>query len=361
MKKIAILVLLSVLFFSCKKIAVEKQVEKPVQNIILLIGDGMGIPHIYAGMTAQHGKLSLERCTVVGLQKTYSLSSFITDSGAGGTALACGIKTLNGSIGVNMRGLPAKSILEYAEEHRLSTGLVSTSSITHATPASFIAHQTDRDEYEKIARDFLKTEIDIFIGGGKDHFNRREDNLNLLDSLERKGYQVIDSMKDINYNDDKIACLTAAIHNPSMLDGRGNMFPDAVSAAIQFLSSKKKGFFLMAEGSQIDWEAHDNNTDGVVAEVLDFDRAINIAFDFAKKDGNTLVIITGDHETGGMAVTGGNISEGKVTGAFVTEDHTAEMIPVFAFGPGAELFSGIYENRDIFQKMMKAYGFLPDK
>jgi len=361
MKKFAILIMLSILFFTCKKVAEEKQVEKPVENIILLIGDGMGIPHISAGMTAQHGKLSLERCTNVGLQKTYSLSSYITDSGAGATALACGIKTLNGAVGMNMRGLPVKSILEYAEEHGLSTGLVSTSAITHATPASFIAHETDRDEYENIAGDFLKTEIDIFIGGGKDHFSKREDKLNLLDSLERKGYQVIGSMKDINYENEKIACLTADIHNPSILNGRGNMFPDAVSAAIRFLSSKQKGFFLMAEGSQIDWEAHDKNTDGVVAEMLDFDRAIRIAFDFAEKDGNTLVIITGDHETGGMAVTGGSISEGKVTAAFVTEDHTAEMIPVFAFGPGAELFSGIYENRDIFQKMMKAYDFLPDK
>ena len=139
------------------------------------------------------------------------------------------------------------------------------------------------------------------------------------------------------------------------------MFPDAVAAAIKFLDGKKTGFFMMAEGSQIDWAAHDNNTDGVVAEVLDLDRAINIALDFAQKNGNTLVIITGDHETGGMAVTEGSISDGKVTAAFVTEDHTAEMLPVFAYGPEAELFTGVYENRDIFTKMMEAFGFSKDK
>ncbi len=357
MKRIPILILFSILFFACKKMPEEQKAE----NIILLIGDGMGIPHIYAGMTAQHGKLSLEKCTNVGLQKTYSINSYITDSGAGATAIACGIKTLNGAIGVNMRGLPVKSILEYAEEHGLSTGLVSTSAITNATPASFIAHQASRDDYEDIARDFLKTDIDIFIGGGKDHFDRREDNHNLLDSLERKGYQVITDMKEIKNENAKIACFTAAIHNPSILNGRGNMLPDAVAASIRFLDSKNTGFFMMAEGSQIDWEAHDNNTDGVVAEVIDFDHAINVALDFAKKNGNTLVIVTADHETGGMAITGGSISEGKVTGAFVTEDHTAEMVPVFAFGPGADKFTGIYENRDIFRKMMDVFGFTPDK
>ena len=118
---------------------------------------------------------------------------------------------------------------------------------------------------------------------------------------------------------------------------------------------------MMAEGSQIDWEASDNNSDGVVAEMLDLDNAINIALDFAQKDGSTLVVVTGDHETGGMAITEGSISEGKVTGAFVTEDHTAEMLPVFAYGPKAELFTGVYENRDIFTKMMDAFGFTKDK
>jgi alkaline phosphatase len=357
MKKISILILVLVFSFSCTKVP-EKQ---NVKNIILFIGDGMGVPHIYAGMTAQHGKLSLERCTYVGLQKTYSLNSLITDSGAGGTAIACGIKTLNGSIGVNMKGLAVKSILEYAEKNGLSTGLVATSAITHATPASFIAHQVSREDYEKIAMDFLKTPIDIFIGGGRDHFSLRADSLNLLDSLKNRGYSVLGSINEINNQADKIACFTAAIHNPSELEGRGNMFPDAVAASISFLDSKKTGFFMMAEGSQIDWAAHDNNTEGVVAEVLDLDRAINIALDFAQKDGKTLVIITADHETGGMAVTGGSISDGKVTAAFVTEDHSAEMVPVFAYGPKAELFTGVYENRDIFNKMMEAFGFARDK
>ena len=356
MKKFAILILVPFIFFACKRIPDEK----PVQNIILLIGDGMGIAQIYSGMTANHGTLSLERCTYVGLHKTYSADSYITDSGAGATAFAAGIKTKNNAIAVNASGLPVKTILEYAEEHGLSTGLVATSVITHATPASFIAHQLSRDNYEAIAADFLTSGIDIFIGGGKEDFSVREDSLNLLDSLENRGYQVISDIRDIHYEHGKIACLTAFQHNPSILNGRGNMLPDAVAASIRFLDKKKTGFFLMAEGSQIDWAGHDNSTEGVVAEMLDFDRAVKNAFDFAEKDGNTLVIVTGDHETGGMTIIGGDISAGTVEAAFSTEDHTAVMIPVFAFGPGADKFSGIYENTDIFFKMMSAFGFKPN-
>jgi alkaline phosphatase len=356
MKKFIILILVPFVFFTCKRIPGEES----AQNIILLIGDGMGIAQIYAGMTANHDQLSLERCTYVGLQKTYSADSYITDSGAGVTALACGIKTKNGAIAVDTNGLPVKTILEYAEEHGLSTGLVATCAITHATPAGFIAHELSRDNYEAIAADFLKTDIDIFIGGGKDDFSIREDSLNLIDSLERKGYQVISDIREIHYDHKKIACLTAPQHNPSILNGRGDMFPDAVTASIRFLNNKKTGFFLMAEGSQIDWAAHDNSTEGVVTEMLDFDRGVKNALDFAEKNRNTLVIVTGDHETGGMAITGGDFASGTVEAVFGSEDHTAVIIPVFAFGPGADKFSGIYENTDIFLKMMNAFGFKPD-
>jgi alkaline phosphatase len=138
--------------------------------------------------------------------------------------------------------------------------------------------------------------------------------------------------------------------------GRGDMLPVATEQAIKLLDQQPKGFFMMVEGSQIDWGCHQNNTDYVVTEVLDFDMAVGKALEFAQKDGETLVVITGDHETGGMALTAGDFRTGKVEAVYGTEDHTAVMIPVFAFGPGAELFSGIYENTDIFRKMKEALG-----
>ena len=317
----------------------------------------MGISHIYAGMTTNHGSLYLEKCTHTGLQKTYSANAYITDSGASGTAMAAGVKTKNGMIATDTAGRPVRTILEYAQDNGLSTGLVATSSITHATPASFIAHQPDRSDYEKIAVDFLTGGVDILIGGGKDHFARREDSLNLLDSLRNRGYFVTDDISVISEADKKIACFTADLHNPPVALGREDMLPDATRTAIGFLDRQDTGFFIMVEGSQIDWAAHDNDMKGIIAEMLDFDKAVGVALDFAEKDQNTLVIVTADHETGGMSIVGGDISSGTVKAAFSTEGHSADMVPVFAFGPCAEKFTGIYENTAIFYKMMEAFGF----
>jgi alkaline phosphatase len=340
----------------------EKQ-EKQVKNIVLMIGDGMGLSHIYAAMIANNGHLNLEKCKNTGFIKTHSASDFITDSGASSTAMSTGEKTYNKAIAVNTDTLPLTTILEIAEEHGLATGLVATSSITHSTPATFIAHQDSRYNYEDIAEDFLKTDIDVFIGGGREHFMKRSDSVDLTAELKEKGYKVLfnmDSIKKVTYG--KLAGLTADEHNPHYCDKtgkilRGDMLPDAATTALNILSNNENGFFLMIEGSQIDWGGHENNTDYIIQETLDFDRTIGKVLDFAEKDGNTLVIITADHETGGMSINGGNIKEGTVDAEYTTTNHSGVMVPVFAFGPGSEEFRGIYENSDIFNKMMKAFEF----
>jgi alkaline phosphatase len=333
-----------------------------IKNVILMIGDGMGIPDVYAAMTVSDKPLNIERCNMIGLQKTFSADNYITDSGAAGTALATGNKTKNGAIGMDSQGNRLKSILEIAEEHGLATGLVSTSSITHATPASFIAHQSSRESYEDIAKDFLKTDIDVFIGGGIDHFARRKDKLNLLDSLTLRGYEVDTSLALVlNSKSLKLAGLTAPVHNPYRLKGRGDMLPLSSGKAIEILSKSKKGFFLMIEGSQIDWAGHANVADTLVDETLDFDKAAGVALDFAKADGHTLVVITADHETGGVTITGGDRATHKVKLNFSTKDHTAVMVPVYAFGPGAEKFIGIYDNTEIFKKIMSCFRFVQVK
>jgi alkaline phosphatase len=327
--------------------------SKEIRNVILMIGDGMGLPDVYAAMTVAGAPLNIERCTYTGLQKTYSFDKYITDSGAAGTALATGTKTNNGSIGVGPDGKPVQSVLEIAESNKLATGLVSTSSITHATPASFIAHQSSRGSYEAIASDFLKTDIDCFIGGGINHFGHRKDGLNLLDSLRKRGYEVDTTLNDVlNSKALKIAGLTAKEHNPYRLAGRGDMLPLSAEKAISVLSKNRKGFFLMIEGSQIDWAGHANAADTLIDEVLDFDKTIGKVLDFAEKDGHTLVIITADHETGGVTITGGDIKAKKANLNFSLKDHTAVMVPVYAFGPGAANFTGIYENTDIFRKIV---------
>jgi len=335
-----------------------RNVIPEIKNVILMIGDGMGLPDISAAMTIYGYPFNIEQCSAIGLQKTSSSSNYITDSAAAGTALATGNKTNNGTIGMDALGKSVKSILEIAEEHGLATGLVSTSSITDATPASFIAHQLSRTSYEAIALDFLKTDINVFIGGGYDNFGKRADKLNLLDSLKFRGYEIDTSMDMVMKSASrKLAGLTAPFNNPVRLKGRGDMLPESTSKAIEILSKNKKGFFLMVEGSEIDKVAHQNVADTLIDETLDFDKAVGVALDFAKNDGHTLVVITADHETGGVTITGGDRQAHNVKLEFSTRGHTAVMVPVYVYGPGAEKFIGIYDNTDIFQKILTSYGF----
>lgn len=326
----------------------QKKKPKAPKNIIFMIGDGMGVAQVYAGLTALRDNTNIARCPVTGFVKTFSADDYITDSAAGATAFATGYKTNNGMLSITPDNVWRKTILEEAEAKGLSTGLVATSAITHATPAAFIAHVSSRGSYEDIATFFLKTDIDVFIGGGWNHFAKRADGHNLVDSLVKRNYVIARKLEDVTKaSGPKLAGLLSNEHMPRYSEGRGDMLPVSTAKAIELLSRNKQGFYLMVEGSQIDWGGHANDLNYIVGEVVDFDHAIGKALDFAMKDGETLVIITADHETGGMAITGGDMKQGKVEARFTYGDHSAVMVPLFAFGPGAELFSGIQDNTDI--------------
>lgn len=323
------------------------------KNVIFMIGDGMGTAQIAAAQTANNGKLFLNNFTFSGFSLTHSSEDYVTDSAAGATAMACGVKTYNAAIGVDDNKLPVKSILEKAVDKKVGTGLVSTSAITHATPASFIAHQPHRNMYEEIAADFLKTDIDLFIGGGYDHFTKRKDGRNLVSELRSKGYTVLQDINQIKtIKSGKLAGLTAAEHNGRVAE-RKAMLQLATQTAINVLKTNKNGFFLMVEGSQIDWGGHNNDITYLIEEMLDFDKAIGLVLEFAAKDKNTLVIVTADHETGGLTLNKGNIKKGTITAKFTTGGHTGVMVPIFAFGPGAEQFTGVIDNTDIPKKIQK--------
>ena len=329
---------------------------KSVKNIVLMIGDGMGVGQIFSGIVANKGHLNVENTTHIGFSKTSSSDNYITDSAAGATALAAGVKTYNGAIGVDDDKRPLKTILEIAEEKGLATGLISTSSITHATPASFIAHQPSRKMDEEIAADFLKIDIDVFIGGGRKFFDkeRRKDGRDLLGQLKKNGYSVADDMDGMNkVTSGKLVALLNVGHMPRYTERREMLLP-ATLKALEILNQNKNGFFLMIEGSQIDWGGHENDTGYIVEEMLSFDRTVGKVLEFAQKDGETLVVITADHETGGFSVTKGN-HQGELEGKFVTLGHTPVMVPVFSYGPQSERFKGFYENTQIFFKMMEAW------
>ena len=328
-----------------------------IHNVILMIGDGMGVSQVFAAMSANNDELYIQYAKYIGFQKTKSVDKFTTDSAASGTALATGFKTTYKTIGLDEKGNKVKSILEIASKNDKATALVAVSKITHATPAAFIAHVPLRSQYEDIATFFVSDEIDVFIGGGLDNFIKREDSSNLIPQLEEKGFQVVTTPSALNeIQSGKIAALLAPGHFDKY-PARGEFLVESTKKALEIVSQDKEGFFMMVEGSQIDWACHDNDVGYVIEEMLDFDRAVGEVLKFAERDGHTLVIITGDHETGGMSVHNVDLEKGEIEARFTTGGHSSVMIPVFAYGPGADLFLGVYENTAIFDKMMIAFGF----
>ena len=321
-------------------------------NIILMIGDGMGLTQITSGMYANGNKTSLEEFDYIGLSKTHSLDALVTDSAASGTAMASGIKTLNRTVGIDENNNKQKSILEICKEKNYNVGLVVTSEIVHATPACFYANVPSRYDYEDIALQLSEHNVDLFVGGGKKFFNKRKDKRNLLD--EMTSYTFVDDFEGFkDSSSKKIGFLTYPGEPPPKNLGREPGLDKLTEVSLRKLS-KDKSFFIMIEGSQIDWGGHDNSLKYILSEFKEFDLAIAKALEFAKADGNTLVIVTADHETGGMALSGGNVKRSRVKANFTSGEHTGSMVPVFSYGPYSELFKGIYENTAIFDKMLSA-------
>ncbi|MEO0787052.1 MAG: alkaline phosphatase [Bacteroidota bacterium] len=331
-------------------------------NIILLIGDGMGLTQLSTAYYYGAGTPNFSRFRHIGLHQNQPVGAKITDSAAGATAFSAGIKSYNGAIGVDQDTIPQQTILEWAALAGKRTGVVATSTITHATPASFYAHVFSRNEHEAIALDFLDATVDFAAGGGSKYFGtNRSDGRDILGELEQIGYAVdTTTLPDMAHQNKKHAYLIATDALPKMSEGRGEFLSQATNLALDYLSKDPDGFFLMVEGSQIDWGGHDNDADYVIQEVLDFDQSVGVALDFAERDGNTLVIVTADHETGGLSLSAPEVfGRGDYRGispTFSTGGHSAALVPVLAYGPGAELFTGIYQNSDIYHKMMRVFG-----
>lgn len=341
------------------KEAGKTEIKKPaVKNIILFIGDGMGVAQVYGAMTISKTPLSMESFPYSGFSKTWSANNYITDSGAGATAIACGVKTKNGMIGTRPDSTVVTSITEIVHKKGLATGVLSTCQITHATPASFVAHNVKRSNFEEIASDFLNGTADVFIGGGEDYFRNRKDGKDLAVNLKEMGYDVVYNMEDLkNSGSLKLAGLLAKKDMPQVLKGRQGMLAEMTRKAIETLSRDKDGFFLMVEGSMIDWGASAKDLDYTLAEVIDLDDAVRVAKEFAEKNGETLIVVTADHETGGMYLSGGSIAQKTVTAGFNEKGgHSGIMVPIFSYGPGAEKFSGIHDNTFFMNQFLELLG-----
>lgn len=326
-----------------------KNNDKPskVKNVILLIGDGMGLAQIYAGYTGNFGALNLFRLLNIGFSKTSSFSNYITDSAASGTAMATGKKTHNRSVGVDPVGAPLQSIPDLIAPLGMQSALISSGNITDATPGAFFGHNKERSRYDAIAKDFLQSPVSILIGAGGKHF------LPIREQLQQKGYRFSTSLSALDTVRGSRFIVLADSAGLSMQKGRGDFLVRSFHKATGALAGNKKGFFLMEEGAQIDYGGHANSVPYLTAEMLDFDRLVGEALRFADSNGETLVIVTADHETGGLSLLDGDIKKGYVDGAFSTSDHTAVMVPVFAYGPHSMDFRGVYENTELFDRIMR--------
>ena len=329
--------------------------QKKAKNVILLIGDGMGLAQIQAGLTANYGYSNLMTFKHLGLSRTEAINSDFTDSAAGATAMATGEKTNNRYISVDTNGKKLPSLPEILKKQGITTGIISTGDITDATPAAFYAHQDERSLTQEIAADLVQSPVSILVGSKRKSFTANK-NTTLMAELKAKGFQYSDNLTGFQKatSGKQLVLLDDSVTRRK-LDGRGEMLKTSLLKSIELLSSNKAGFFIMAEGAQIDHGGHSNDLPFLITEQLDFDRVVGEALKFADKDGETLVIVTADHETGGLSLLDASAKSGMVRGNFSTDDHTNIMVPIFTYGPGATNFIGTFNNNEIFNKILKAF------
>ncbi|MBZ0175906.1 MAG: alkaline phosphatase [Candidatus Methanoperedens sp.] len=354
--------------------------HKEVKNIILMVPDGMGLADVTAARIYKNGPdeapLYLETLENIGYQRTYSANSIITDSAAAGSAWACGEKFNNGEICYHVDGRPYNpSILEMAKAEGKATGLVATSTITHATPAVFGAHVKSRNCENEIARQYIEiTGVDLMLGGGVVKFNSTKPDTcgtsgNFIAEAEQKGYQSVYTRAGM---DSAVANGTVKLlglfNNSSMtpeylrISGTTEpRLPEMTSAALNILEKDRDGFFLMVEGSQIDWANHANDLKYQMGETLAFDESVKVVLDWTnaspKRKEHTLLIIVPDHETGGFAVNGPDrlLRAGEsVTAGWTSDEHTGVDTIIWSQGPGSKALGRAVENTDLYGVMIKA-------
>ncbi len=344
----------------------KKRSTPKVKNVIMLIGDGMGVAHISALMLEErYQPINMDRAEAATLVKTYSANNRVTDSAAAGTALATGYKTGNHYIGVTIEGDTLTSILTRAERRGMQTAEVVTCYLTHATPAAFYAHTEDRSRYEDIAVQFLTSGIDVAFAGGRKDFAARKDGRNLIPELEAAGYKVVNEMSEVeNIREGRVVGLFANGHLPLAVKNRGDYLPQATAKALEILTAncakERCGFFMMVEGSQIDFAGHNTDAKQIYTEMKDFDKAVGVAFDYADKHKGTLVVVCADHETGGLSLPSSNtdftLSESGVEYRYGTTSHSATMIPALFYGACAKEFAGIMDNTELSRRIAELLG-----
>lgn len=320
-----------------------------VRNVIYMIGDGMGLNQLTAGYYANKG-LTIFNMNNIGFQVNNALGAFTTDSAAGGSALATGERHANRHISCTVDGQAIPSLSNFFDEKGYAVGVLTLGNVADATPSAFYGHSTERDNADEITRYLLNGHIDLLCGSGMREFTRRNDGIDMVSEL-KKQYSFITGIDDIDAQEGKVICIDERM-DEAVEEASMTLLADAVKESlVQLQKQSRKGFFLMVEGAKIDYAGHSKSLPGSVLETLSFDLAVAEALKFADTDGETLVIVTADHETGGLVLLDGDEHTGRIMGVYVTNDHTPSMLPVFSYGPGAESFTGTYMNTEIARRI----------
>ena len=323
--------------------------EGRIRNVIFLIGDGMGLSQIVAAAYANKG-LTLMNFNHIGLQRNNAKGYFTTDSAAGGSALATGERHANRHISTSEEGQPYPSLSDHFREKGLPVGVVTLGNVADATPAAFYGHSVERDNADELTRCLLDAPVDLLCGSGIRQFTERGDGLDMEKELA-KNYRFVRSIDRINDAKGKVVCIDERMEAAAE-EANLPLLAEATRAAIDKLQERGDGgFFLMVEGAKIDYAGHSRCLPGSVIEMLSFDMAVAEALKFADSNGETLVVVTADHETGGLTLLDGDEQTGRITGIYVSDDHTPVMLPVFAYGPGADRFCGTYLNTEIARRI----------
>ncbi len=336
-------------------------------NIILMIGDGMGFEHVELGRlveVGEFGSLNMHDSAWNATVTTHSADAAITDSAAAATAISTGNKTNNRFVALSPSLVPLETILEYAQTQNKSTGVVATSYLTHATPASFMTHVPDRRDNTEIARQIVdEANVDVLLGGGTSYFSGAQ-----ISTMASNGYSVVYNRAELaSVTSGRVFGLFSSSHMDYEYDRDYSVQPslaEMTNKSIEILSQDTDGFFLMVEGSRIDHAAHVEDKDRNALDTIAFDKAVDVALDYVKSHNNTILIVTADHETQGLAILSHNLSSvlpadlisetdkrtlraervNNVTVDWTAGGHTAQPVPLFAFG---DAFLDMTENLTI--------------
>ena len=358
-----------------------KQVQKKAKNIILFIGDGMSVSQISAFRLHQGGpnsRVAVDSFPYSGQVLTHSANAIVTDSASSGTAFSTGEKTNNRALGVDIKGQPIENITETLDKSGYVSSVISTSEVTHATPAAFAVHTSSRYLTDEISIQMTDSKIKNILGGGRKFFipeedgGNREDGINLIEKVKSKSRLITDKSELSNparYGDSQVFGLFADEHlrddstpeNHSTEPSIEKMLEFSVNRSEKFIENGCKGFFIMAEASQVDWAGHGNDFEYLMREMIDLEDGIKWALNFAKENKETLVVVTADHETGGLLIEPNDPRKYEnldIKFSFNTGigrgSHTGVPVPIYAYGPGAENFTGTLDNTDVHRALLAA-------